>query len=325
MEVMKALATCNTGLIPGPFSLTRTGLVVDGDPTAEEWERAGDTLSEADGALQWWIGDWLLHGDGKPEWGDKYEAACEKFGREYQTLADYKSVAQQVKFSLRNENLSWMHHRCVAPLPPREQKKWLAKAEKEGWSAAQLRREIAEANPPEELALPDGKYKVLYADPPWSYNDKCETGAIQSGGCETHYNSMTIDRLCNLPVRDMAAGNSVLFLWVTSPLLNECFAVIDAWGFDYKSSFVWDKVKHNMGHYNSVRHELLLICTRGSCVPEHKKLFDSVVEIERSNKHSEKPERFRDIIDTLYPHGKRIELFARTAAKGWERWGNEAQ
>jgi len=173
--------------------------------------------------------------------------------------------------------------------------------------------------------LPDDKYKVLYADPPWSYSDKCAEGAVQAGGCERHYSTLTIAELCALPVKEMALDDSVLFLWVTSPLLEECFPVIRAWGFSYKAAFIWDKVRHNMGHYNSVRHELLLICTRGSCVPQSKELIDSVVELKRSPKHSEKPERFREIIDQLYPEGPRIELFARTAAEGWERWGNEAQ
>ena len=135
---------------------------------------------------------------------------------------------------------------------------------------------------------------------------------------------MTISELCALDIKGIVEDNAVLFLWVTSPLLAECWPVIKAWGFKYKSSFVWDKVKHNFGHYNSVRHEFLLICTRGSCTPDHDKLFDSVVEIERTKTHSEKPEKFRQIIDTLYPHGKRIELFARKKTKGWEVYGNEA-
>ena len=78
-----------------------------------------------------------------------------------------------------------------------------------------------------------------------------------------------------------------------------------------------------MGHYNSVRHEFLLVCTRGSCTPDVPKLFDSVQSIERSNKHSEKPQEFRDIIDTSYLVGKRVELFAREPHEGWEVWGNE--
>ena len=126
-----------------------------------------------------------------------------------------------------------------------------------------------------------------------------------------------------MPIKDIAEDDAVLFLWVTSPKLVEAIPIINAWGFEYKTSFVWDKVKHNMGHYNSVRHEFLLICGRGCSVPDVGTLMDSVITIERSDKHSEKPAYFREMIDTLYPHGSRIELFARTKADGWEVWGNE--
>lgn len=175
------------------------------------------------------------------------------------------------------------------------------------------------------ISQPSGKYRVIYADPPWHYNDKCDEGSVQSGGCEKHYPSMKIPELCALPVKDMAEENAVLFLWTTSPLLEESFKVINAWDFSYRASMVWDKVRHNMGHYVSVRHEFLLICVRGSCTPDVKKLFDSVQSIERAQ-HSAKPEEFRNIIDTIYPHGKRIELFRRgDAPSGWEAWGNEVQ
>ena len=127
-----------------------------------------------------------------------------------------------------------------------------------------------------------------------------------------------------MPVPETLDENAVLFLWTTSPLLEEAFAVIRAWGFKYKASFVWDKIKHNMGHYNSVRHEFLLIATRGSCTPDVSKLFDSVVSVERSAKHSEKPEIFREMIDTLYTSGRKIELFARKSVPGWDVWGNQS-
>lgn len=165
-----------------------------------------------------------------------------------------------------------------------------------------------------------GKYRIIYADPPWKYNDKLVDGY---GPAEFHYPTMTIDDLCSLPVKDMAEDDAILFLWVTSPLLEDSFRIIEAWGFEYKTSFVWDKVKHNMGHYNSVRHEFLLVCTRGSCTPDNPKLYDSVQSIERTE-HSVKPEEFRNIIDYIYPNGKRIELFARRPGpEDWEVWGNE--
>jgi N6-adenosine-specific RNA methylase IME4 len=172
----------------------------------------------------------------------------------------------------------------------------------------------------EAQSFPSDKYRVLYADPPWKYGDQLTENY---GAAKYHYSSMSISELCELPVADIAEENSVLFLWVTSPLLEECFQVIGAWGFKYKASFVWDKVKHNMGHYNSVRHEFLLICTRGSCLPDVNKLIDSVQSIERSDKHSEKPKEFREIIKTLYPAGKKVELFAREKREGWVVWGNQ--
>ena len=87
------------------------------------------------------------------------------------------------------------------------------------------------------------KFRVIYADPAWSYNDKCEGGGVQSGGVAMrHYDTMSIKDICDLPVKDISEKDSVLFLWVTSPLLEDAFTVIKSWGFKYKTSFVWDKV-----------------------------------------------------------------------------------
>lgn len=174
--------------------------------------------------------------------------------------------------------------------------------------------------------LPSNKYRVVYADPPWAYGNSGVIGDSDNyGRAERHYPTMSIEELCALgeDIQGMLEDNAVLFLWVTSPLLEECFGVIRAWGFKYKTSFVWDKVAHNFGHYNSVRHEFLLICTRGSCLPDNGTLLDSVVSIEKSRKHSEKPEEFRELIDSLYLHGNRIELFSRKEVEGWDAWGNE--
>ena len=190
----------------------------------------------------------------------------------------------------------------------------------------QVKREIRKKEALENIPkTPEGKYRIIYADPPWKYGDTM-AGLDKDGygiAAEKHYPSMSIQELCDLPVSDWTDKNSVLFLWVTSPMLEDSFRVIRAWGFEYKTSFIWDKIKHNMGHYNSVRHELLLICVKGSCTPDNPKLFDSVQSIERSKEHSEKPEEFREIIATLYPNGRRLEMFARKKSKGWEVYGTE--
>ena len=164
------------------------------------------------------------------------------------------------------------------------------------------------------------KYRIIYADPPWSYHD-ARSGQGTTGATD-HYPVMSLKDICALPIAGITEEHAVLFLWVTSPLLETCFAVIRAWGFTYKACFVWDKIKHNMGHYNSVRHEFLLLCTKGSCVPDNSKLYDSVQAVERGG-HSKKPEAFRRIIDALYGRGNRIELFARHECAEWDAWGYE--
>lgn len=171
------------------------------------------------------------------------------------------------------------------------------------------------------VPLPKGKFRVIYADPPWKYGNMQHSKDEQETTLDTHYPTMEIDELCALPVKELSAPNAVLFLWTTSPLLEKSFEVINAWGFDYKSSMIWDKIKHNVGYYVSVRHEFLLICTKGSCLPTSKTLNNSVQHIERT-KHSKKPEEFYQIIESMYepPY---IELFAREPRNGWSAWGNQ--
>jgi len=166
------------------------------------------------------------------------------------------------------------------------------------------------------------KFRIIYCDAPFRYTDKRDNPKL--GGSVKHYNTMSIQELCELPIAKIADQNSVLFFWVPSPLLTESFEVLSAWKFRYVSSFVWNKNRHNLGFYNSVQHEFLLIAVRGSATPDNKKLYDSVVTITRSKTHSEKPEEFRKIIDSLYTHGSRLEIFARKPRNDdWYFWGNE--
>jgi N6-adenosine-specific RNA methylase IME4 len=193
-------------------------------------------------------------------------------------------------------------------------------AKKEGYNA----RIAATKSKPLE-----GTYRIIYADPPWKYVGL--NGADEYGHAEAHYKCLDDRQLCEYRpgdgqrlVKDVVDQDAVLFLWVTSPLMIRCAKIIEAWGFEYKAMFVWDKGKHVMGHYNSVRHELLLICTRGSCKPDVPKLLPSVQSIKRSGKHSEKPHEFYKIIEDLYTYGRKLELFSRTPRAGWESEGNEA-
>ena len=169
---------------------------------------------------------------------------------------------------------------------------------------------------------PKGKYRVIYADPPWSYGDERSGGS--HGGAVDHYNTMSLQELCDMPVSYLAEKDAVLFMWVTAPMLmNEGNEVLKAWGFKYKAHFIWDKTNSFVGNYNAVQHELLLIATKGSCTPDNTQRFKSILTITKTRKHSEKPEEFRKIIETLYTYGNKIELFARKAIEGWEVYGNE--
>jgi N6-adenosine-specific RNA methylase IME4 len=182
-----------------------------------------------------------------------------------------------------------------------------------------IRKAKSETVVARQIAQPSGKYRVIYADPPWSYGNTQPDYHTEQ---RDHYPVMSLQEICDLPIKEIAEDDSVLFLWVTSPILEESFVVVKSRGLKYKATIIWDKVKHNMGHYNSVRHEIVLICTRGSCQPDVRKLFDSVITEERTA-HSEKPSIMREIIDTIYPNGKRVELFARRLSPGWETWGLE--
>lgn len=170
--------------------------------------------------------------------------------------------------------------------------------------------------------IPPGQYQVIYADPPWEYGNTMPEEKRM--GQEFHYQTMTVPEIAAMPMKGIAADNAVLFLWVTSPILEESFEVVKAWGFEYKSSFVWHKEGASaLAHYNDMIHEILLVCVRGSFMPVEPMRFKSVVSIPRTRKHSEKPAYFRELIEQLYPDTARVELFSRQAVEGWTAYGNQ--
>lgn len=172
------------------------------------------------------------------------------------------------------------------------------------------------------------KYRIIYADPPWSYG-----GYID----KTCYQVMSLEEIKKLPVKELADGNAILFLWATSFRLPWAIEVMKAWGFKYKTSLIWDKVvpAGTSNYYARPQHELLLIGGQGSAIPDRFPKIQgstcgpdtmtpsSIIRIQKG-KHSEKPEWFADYIDSNWPLGDRIELFARRAREGWDVWGNEA-
>jgi len=172
----------------------------------------------------------------------------------------------------------------------------------------------------------DKKYNVIYADPPWSYRDKALSG--NRGAC-CKYDVMNTTDISELPVRDLSANDCVLFMWVTMPKLDECFELIKAWGFTYKTcAFTW--VKRNkkssgyfwgMGRWTRANAEICLLATKGNpkrVAANVHSVIDTPIE-----EHSKKPSCTRDRIVKLLGDVPRIELFARQSADGWDCWGNE--
>jgi len=164
--------------------------------------------------------------------------------------------------------------------------------------------------------LPQGKYFVLYADPPWQYQN---VGFDESA--EQQYPTMSVEKICELPIPDLVTDKAVLFLWVTNAFINEGLQVCEAWGFKYKTNFAWIKSSGpSIGWFTKSRHELLFIATKGEGVhPEEK--FNSWFE-SKVKTHSKKPELIYGIIEKMYS-GPYVELFARNTRKGWDSWGNE--
>jgi N6-adenosine-specific RNA methylase IME4 len=168
-----------------------------------------------------------------------------------------------------------------------------------------------------DMPLPEKKYQIIYADPPWKY-DFSET---QSRDIENHYPTMDTDDICNLNIP--SADDSVLYLWATAPKLREALRVIDAWGFTYKTHAIWDKEKIGMGYWFRGQHELLLVATKGNFQPPQPE--DRVPSVFRDERklHSQKPPVVYEIIEKAYPELIKIELFCRDPRDGWDSWGNQ--
>ncbi|MBC2871941.1 DNA methyltransferase [Pseudoflavonifractor sp. BIOML-A6] len=171
-----------------------------------------------------------------------------------------------------------------------------------------------------------GRYSIIYADPPWRYTAKKVQGAA-----ENHYPTMSISELCALPVADLAAKDSALFLWATFPQLPEALRLIQAWGFTYKSvAFVWLKQNrkspgwfYGLGFWTRGNAEVCLLATRGHPKRQAANIHQFIISPVRE--HSRKPEEAREKIVALMGDLPRVELFARQSPPAWDVWGNEVE
>jgi N6-adenosine-specific RNA methylase IME4 len=176
------------------------------------------------------------------------------------------------------------------------------------------------------VTFPLRKYEIIYADPPWQYNDP-KNNDPKMGGIT--YPTMTLNDICEMPVRDISERNCSLFLWATMPMLTEALQVIHSWGFKYTTcAFTWVKLNPSgegiysgLGHWTNGNAELCLFAKKGA----PKRIAKNVKQIVMAprGRHSAKPDEVRHRIVQLVGDLPRIELFARQRTDGWDAWGNE--
>ncbi len=173
------------------------------------------------------------------------------------------------------------------------------------------------------------KYKVIYADPPWQFKTYSDKGKGKSA--DNHYPCMELEDIYSLPIGKIAEENSILFLWVTGPMIPEQIECMYRWGFTYKTiGFTWIKLNKKslspfigLGFYTRSNAELCLIGTKGT---PGRPLVKNVSQAILSpiGEHSQKPEKVANHIEMMY-NGPRIELFARKTKRNWDCWGNETE
>lgn len=171
------------------------------------------------------------------------------------------------------------------------------------------------------------KYKIIYADPPWSFKTYSHRGKGKAP--DRHYSVMSKQEIQNLPISSISDDDCVLFLWVTFPMLKDGLELIDKWGFTYKTvAFNW--VKRNkrvaswfwgLGYWTRSNSEICLLATKGNPKRVSKsvhQVIDTPIE-----SHSKKPDLVRNRIVELIGDVPRVELFARNNTDGWDVFGNE--
>lgn len=185
--------------------------------------------------------------------------------------------------------------------------------------------------------LPNKKYQVIYADPPWDYGGKMQydktTIKDENVGFEKKiflssatfkYPTLKLKQLKGLDVASIAENDCLLFMWTTGPQMNNSIELGTAWGFEYKTiAFVWDKMVHNPGRYTLSQTEFVLAFKKGKFPqPRGARNVRQMVQVHRGA-HSVKPVEVIDRITKMFPEQEKIELFARSNYVGWDNWGLE--
>jgi N6-adenosine-specific RNA methylase IME4 len=203
------------------------------------------------------------------------------------------------------------------------------------YNQEQKRRTIRNDLPEFYPDLPEKKYDIIYADPPWDYGGKLQfdkssksADKIKSGdkifisSANFKYPTVKTKDLMKIPIDKISKDDCLLFMWVTNPHLAQGIELGKVWGFEYKTvAFVWDKMVHNPGQYTLSYCELCLVFKKGRIPkPRGARNIKQLVRVKRG-KHSEKPIEVLKNIELMFPTQDKIELFARKKPDNWDVWG----
>lgn len=174
-----------------------------------------------------------------------------------------------------------------------------------------------------ELVAKGAKFSTVYADPPWQYSNNSTRSAVGGDKDCAYKSTMTVDEICAEPVSQLAEEQAHLHLWTTNAFLFEAKRVIEAWGFEYKSCFVWVKPQMGIGNYWRVSHEFMLLGVRGGLRFKDRGC-KSWLEVDRT-KHSRKPGAVRQLIEKV-SSGPFLEMYGREVLDPpWTVYGNEVE
>ena len=179
---------------------------------------------------------------------------------------------------------------------------------------------VRKRNAPPAPELPEGKYNVIYIDPPWPVGsivmDKWESPI------DDKYQTMTIDEIGELPIDDLSADKCSLFLWTTHTFLDDALRLIRLWNYKYFCCITWDKGNGWTQNGFHKRTEMLLYAYKGGInIDATGKAIPTIIT-ENKTHHSKKPDSIRELIENKTP-APRLEMFARDKYPGWTSWGNE--
>jgi len=171
------------------------------------------------------------------------------------------------------------------------------------------------------------KFSILYGDPCWDYKGQTQHSTTSAtGGANSHYPTLTLEQLKLFDVQSVCEEDALLFLWTSSPHLDQAIELMRAWGFQYKTiAFVWEKQRANPGYYTLSECELCIVGKRGKIPSPRGSRRERQFLSELRRAHSQKPDEIRNRIGRMFPAQNKLEMFARTQTPGWAVFGNEVE